>query len=43
MIDIYKELIKDNKNLIESAQMNLADSIVNGLVNFGSLKETLFS
>ncbi len=43
MLDIYKELIKDNKNQIESAQLNLADSITNGLVNFGSLKDSLFS
>ena len=43
MVDVYKELLKDNKTMIESAQMNLADSLVNGLVNFGSLKESLFS
>lgn len=42
MVEIYKELAKDQKTQIESAQMNLADSIVNGLVNFGSNKESLF-
>lgn len=43
MLDIYKELIKDKQNEIESSQLNLADSIVNGIVNFGSQKESLFS
>ena len=43
MLDIYKELLKDSKTQIESAQINLADSIANGFVNFGSLKESLFS
>ena len=41
--DIYKNMLEAKEQKIDSAQLNLADSFVNGLVNLGSLKETLIS
>lgn len=40
-IDVYKTLIEGKEQKIDSAQLNLADSFVNGFVNLGGLKETL--
>jgi 26S proteasome regulatory subunit N1 len=39
--DIYKNMLENKDQKIDSAQLNLADSFVNGFVNLGSLAETL--
>lgn len=39
--DVYKTLIDPSEQKIESSQLNLADSLVNGLVNLGGLRERL--
>lgn len=39
--DVYKTLLDGKEQKIDSAQLNLADSFVNGFVNIGSLKEKL--
>ena len=36
-------MVKEKEDKLDSALFNLADSIVNSLVNFGSNNETLFS
>lgn len=41
--DIYKDMIKEQNKNIDSALLNLSDSVVNSLVNFGSNNESLFS
>ena len=40
--EVYKEMIGEKEQTIDSAQLNLADSLVNGLVNFGTSKDSLF-
>lgn len=40
--DVYKEMIGEKEEKIDSALINLADSFVNGLVNLGTSKDTLF-
>lgn len=39
--DIYKGMIEDKSDKIDSALLNLGDSFVNGLVNIGTCRETL--
>lgn len=39
--EIYKGMIEDKSDKIDSAQLNLGDSFVNGFVNIGTCKETL--
>lgn len=41
--DVYKSLLEGKDQKIDSAQLNLADSFVNGLVNIGGLKEKLIN
>lgn len=36
-------MVKEKEAKLDSALLNLADSIVNSVVNFGSNNETLFS
>lgn len=40
--EIYKEMIGEQEQKIDSALINLADTFVNGLVNLGTSKDTLF-
>jgi 26S proteasome regulatory subunit N1 len=40
-VDVYKNMVGATGQKIDSAQLNLADSFVNGLVNIGSLREAL--
>jgi len=42
-LDVYKEMVDGEDSKIDSAILNLADSIVSGFVNVGSLKERLIS
>ena len=39
--DVYKGMIDDKSDKIDSALLNLGDSFVNGLVNIGTCRETL--
>lgn len=39
--EIYKGMIEDKSDKIDSAQLNLGDSFVNGFVNIGTCKEAL--
>ncbi len=41
--EIYKEMVNDKEQKINSAVLNLADTVVSSLVNFGSNNEPLFS
>lgn len=41
--EIYKEMVNEKDQKINSAVLNLADTIVSSLVNFGSNAEPLFS
>ncbi len=41
--EIYKELVSEKEQKINSATLNLSDTIVSSLVNFGSNNELLFS
>ncbi len=40
-IDVYKSLVDPKDQKIDSHQINLADSLVNGFVNLGGLREKL--
>lgn len=39
--DIYKGMVEDKSDKIDSALLNLGDSFVNGFVNIGTCRETL--
>lgn len=41
--DVFKTLVEGKEQKIDSAQLNLADSFVNGFVNLGGLKERLIN
>ena len=41
--EVYKEMIAEKQDNVSSAQLNLADAFVNGLVNLGTSKDSLFS
>jgi len=41
--EVYKEMIGEKQDNVSSAQLNLADAFVNGLVNLGTSKDTLFT
>lgn len=41
--EVYKEMIGEKQDSVSSAQLNLADAFVNGLVNLGTSKDTLFT
>lgn len=40
--EVYKEMIGEKEISIDSALINLADTFVNGFVNLGTSKDTLF-